>query len=74
MCQRNKLSPKHLDSNYQLIPNAPIPVTTNNARNIVDAVGAAGLEPQIGCFGHVIKMTSKDEKTHDLLSQKQPIC
>lgn len=67
---RKKLSQKHSDSSSQLIPNAPIPVTTDNARNIVDAFGAAGLEPQIGCFGHVIKMTSKDEKTHHLLSQK----
>lgn len=68
----NKPSPKHLDSNSQLIPNASIPVTTDNARNIVDAVGAAELEPQIGCFGHVIKMTfpRKDEKTRHLLSQK----
>lgn len=33
-------------------PNVTIPVTTDNVRNIVNAVTAAGLEPQIGCFAH----------------------
>lgn len=37
----------------------PIPVTTDNARNIVNAVGAAGLGPQIGCFAHVINLASQ---------------
>lgn len=57
-------------------PDAPIPVTTVNARNTVNAVGAAWLRPQIGCFAHVIKMTadfsspSKDKKNCHRLSQK----
>lgn len=40
--------------------NVTIPVTTDNARNIVNAVvGAAGLGPQIGCFAHVINLASQ---------------
>ncbi|XP_056102446.1 E3 SUMO-protein ligase ZBED1-like [Rhinichthys klamathensis goyatoka] len=40
--------------------NLTIPVTTDNARNIVNAVvGAAGLGPQIGCFAHVINLASQ---------------
>lgn len=37
-------------------PNVTIPVTTDNARNIVNAVTAAGLGPQIGCFVHTITL------------------
>lgn len=33
-----------------------IPVTTDNARNQVNAVTEAGLGPQISCFAHVINL------------------
>lgn len=39
--------------------NVTIPVTTDNARNIVNAFGAAELEPNIGCFAHVINLASQ---------------
>lgn len=40
--------------------NVTIPVTTDNARNVVNAVvEAAGLGPQIGCFAHVINLASQ---------------
>lgn len=39
--------------------NGTIPVTTDNARNIVNAVGAAGLGPQIGCFDPVVNLASQ---------------
>ncbi|KAM3858869.1 E3 SUMO-protein ligase ZBED1-like [Diretmus argenteus] len=40
-------------------PNSNIPVTTDNAKNQVNAVIEAGLGPQIGCFAHVINLASK---------------
>lgn len=36
-----------------------ITVTTDNARNIVNAVKEAGLGPQIGCFAHTINLASQ---------------
>nr|XP_054592988.1 E3 SUMO-protein ligase ZBED1-like [Nothobranchius furzeri] len=36
-----------------------IPVTTDNARNIVNSVTAAGLGPQIGCFAHTINIAAQ---------------
>ena len=40
-------------------PGTTIPVTTDNARNIVNAVKEAGLGPQIGCFPHTINLASQ---------------
>lgn len=40
-------------------PGMPIAVTTDNARNIVNAVGEAGLGPQIGCFAHTLNLAAK---------------
>ncbi|XP_039608816.1 E3 SUMO-protein ligase ZBED1-like [Polypterus senegalus] len=40
-------------------PGTTIPVTTDNAKNIVSAVKAAGLGPQIGCFAHTINLASQ---------------
>ncbi|KAK7915974.1 hypothetical protein WMY93_011735, partial [Mugilogobius chulae] len=41
-------------------PNVTIPVTTDNAANIVNAVrDTDGLGPQIGCFAHVINLAAK---------------
>lgn len=40
-------------------PNVTIPVTTDNAKNIVNAVTAAGLGPQIGCFAHTINIAAQ---------------
>ena len=37
-------------------PKNNIPVTTDNAKNQVNAVKEAGLGPQIGCFAHVINL------------------
>lgn len=39
--------------------NSNIPVTTDNARNQVNAVIEAGLGPQISCFAHVINLASQ---------------
>ena len=39
--------------------NVTIPVTTDNARNILNAVALPGLGPQIGCFAHVINLVSQ---------------
>ena len=36
-----------------------MPNTTDNARNIVNAVKEAGLGPQIGCFPHTINLASQ---------------
>lgn len=44
-------------------PNVTIPVTTDNARNIVNAVTAAGLGPQIGCFAHTINLAAQKGMT-----------
>ncbi|XP_057181407.1 E3 SUMO-protein ligase ZBED1-like [Triplophysa rosa] len=41
-------------------PNITIPVTTDNARNMVNAIKeAAGLGPQIGCFAHILNLAAK---------------
>ncbi|KAK0145655.1 Zinc finger BED domain-containing protein 1 [Merluccius polli] len=40
-------------------PKNNIPVTTDNAKNQVNAVKEAGLGPQIGCFAHVINFASQ---------------
>ncbi|KAK0141840.1 Zinc finger BED domain-containing protein 1 [Merluccius polli] len=40
-------------------PKNNIPVTTDNAKNQVNAVKEAGLGPQIGCFAHVINLSSQ---------------
>lgn len=40
-------------------PGTIIPVTTDNARNIVNSVSEAGLGPQIGCFAHTINLASQ---------------
>uniref|UniRef100_A0AAQ6A8D6 BED-type domain-containing protein n=1 Tax=Amphiprion ocellaris TaxID=80972 RepID=A0AAQ6A8D6_AMPOC len=41
-------------------PNQTIPVTTDNAANIVNAVrDTDGLGPQIGCFAHVVNLAAK---------------
>ena len=38
-----------------------IPVTTDNAKNTVNAVNAtAGLGPQIGCFAHIVNLAVKN--------------
>lgn len=38
-----------------------IPVTTDNAKNIVNAVNeTAGLGPQIGCFAHTVNLAAKN--------------
>ncbi|XP_060768023.1 E3 SUMO-protein ligase ZBED1-like [Neoarius graeffei] len=37
----------------------PIAVTTDNARNIVNAVGEAGLGPHIACFAHTLNLAAK---------------
>ncbi len=40
--------------------NSIIPVTTDNAKNIVNAIDlAAGLGPQIGCFAHTVNLAAK---------------
>ncbi|CAI5682808.1 zinc finger BED domain-containing protein 1-like [Oreochromis niloticus] len=40
-------------------PNVTIPVNTDNAKNIVNAVTAAGLGPQIRCFAHTINIAAQ---------------
>ncbi|KAI4829903.1 hypothetical protein KUCAC02_001563 [Chaenocephalus aceratus] len=40
-------------------PGNTIPVTTDNARNIVNAISEAGLGPQIGCFAHTINLAAQ---------------
>lgn len=40
-------------------PGTTIAVTTDNARNIVNAVIEAGMGPQIGCFAHTINLASQ---------------
>ncbi len=40
-------------------PNSNIPVTTDNAKNQVNAVKEAGLGPCIPCFAHVINLASQ---------------
>ncbi|XP_034023456.1 zinc finger BED domain-containing protein 1-like [Thalassophryne amazonica] len=39
--------------------NTTIPVTTDNAKNIVNASNAAGLSPHIGCFAHTVNLASQ---------------
>lgn len=41
-------------------PNTTIPVTTVNAKNMVNAIKAAAvLGPQIGCFAHIFNLAAK---------------
>ncbi|XP_051806127.1 E3 SUMO-protein ligase ZBED1-like [Acanthochromis polyacanthus] len=41
--------------------SSTIPVTTDNAKNMVNAVNAtAGLGPQIGCFAHTVNLAAKN--------------
>ncbi|XP_059902138.1 E3 SUMO-protein ligase ZBED1-like [Gadus macrocephalus] len=40
-------------------PTTNIPVTTDNAKNLINAVNEAGLGPQIGCFAHVVNLASQ---------------
>ncbi len=40
-------------------PNSNIPVSTDNAKNQVNAVIEAGLGPQIACFAHVINLATQ---------------
>lgn len=40
-------------------PNVTIPVTTDNAKNIVNATKEAGLSPHIGCFAHTVNLASQ---------------
>ncbi|KAK1904112.1 Zinc finger BED domain containing protein 1 [Dissostichus eleginoides] len=44
---------------YKLEKPKTIAVTTDNARNIVNAVSEAGLGPQIGCFAHTYNQVSR---------------
>ncbi len=39
--------------------NATIPVITDNAKNIVNAVEAAGFSPNIRCFAHTVNLASQ---------------
>ncbi|KAL0202013.1 hypothetical protein M9458_000031 [Cirrhinus mrigala] len=39
--------------------NATIPVTTDNAKNIVNAVEVAGFSPNIRCFAHTVNLASQ---------------
>ncbi|XP_051998856.1 E3 SUMO-protein ligase ZBED1-like [Xyrauchen texanus] len=39
--------------------NATVPVTTDNAKNIVNAVNAAGFSPNIRCFAHTVNLASQ---------------
>lgn len=39
--------------------NVPIPVTTDNARNIANAVEAAGFSPHIQCFAHTVNLAAQ---------------
>lgn len=39
--------------------NATIPVTTDNAKNIVNASHAAGSSPHVGCFAHTVNLASQ---------------
>ena len=39
--------------------NVTIPVTTDNAKNIVNTVALAGLGKHIGCFAHIINLASQ---------------
>lgn len=41
--------------------SSTIPVTPDNAKNMVNAVNAtAGLRPQIGCFAHTVNLAAKN--------------
>lgn len=40
-------------------PGMTIAVTTDNARNIVNAISAAGLGPHIACFAHTLNLATK---------------
>ncbi len=40
-------------------PSTNIPVTTDNATNLINAENKAGLGPQIGCFAHAVNLASQ---------------
>lgn len=40
-------------------PGIPIPVTTDSARNIVNAVEMAGFSPHIRCFAHTVNLAAQ---------------
>ena len=40
-------------------PNTKIPVTTDNAKNVVNATMRAGMSPQIGCFAHTVNLATQ---------------
>ncbi len=40
-------------------PSTNIPVTTDNAKNLINAVNEAGLGPQIGFFAHAVNLASQ---------------
>lgn len=52
---------KHAVTEWKLNrAGATIPVTTDNAANIVNAIRETeGLGPQIGCFAHVVNLAAK---------------
>ena len=51
-------------------PNMTIPVTTDNAANIVNAVNETdGLGPQIGCSAHTVNLTAKKAVSINRLSR-----
>ncbi|CAI5689139.1 unnamed protein product [Oreochromis niloticus] len=62
---------------WKLRPNVTIPVTTDNAKNIVNAVIAAGLGPQIGCFAHTVNIAAQEgiavQKVSHLLAKMRRI-
>ncbi len=39
--------------------NVPIPVTTDNAKNITNAVEAAGFKPHVRCFAHTVNLAAQ---------------
>jgi len=40
-------------------PNTTIPIATDNAANIVNAVNYVELGPQIGCFAHTVNLVAR---------------
>lgn len=47
----------------------PVAVTTDNERNIVNAVSDAGLGPHIGCFAHTLNLASQKRMAVSQVSQ-----
>lgn len=39
--------------------NAPVPVTTDNAKNIANAVELAGFSPHVRCFAHTVNLAAQ---------------